>query len=166
LKQKIVVARLHKKIANQRSNWLHHLSRNLADTYGLIAIEDLNIRGMVQNHHLAKSINDASWNIFHHMLEYKVSETGTQLVRVDAKNTSQTCSQCGFVKNGKAKLKLSERMFICEACGLSINRDLNAARNILSRAGLARSHACGDDIIPSLEKVIIADTGTICSAKG
>jgi putative transposase len=98
------------------------------------------------------------------MLEYKVSDTGARLIRVDPWNTTQICSNCGNIKRNEEKLTLSDRVYECQVCGLEMDRDLNAAKNILARAGLARSHACGDDVIPSLEKVVVAESGTIDSA--
>ncbi len=92
-----------------------------------------------------------------------VLETGTKLVKVDAKNTTQTCSRCGQVKEGDERLGLSERTFFCSCCGLSVDRDLNAAKNILSRAGLARSYACGDDVRLPSKEAVFCEAGTIYS---
>lgn len=163
-KQKRKVARVQEKVADQRADWHHKLSRQIASDYSIIAVEDLDVQGMVHNHRLAKSIYDAGWSSFVNMVEYKVSETGALLVKVDPRNTTQTCSQCGNVLEGEDKLALSDRIYECQVCGLEMDRDLNAARNILARAGLARSHACGDDVIPSLEKVVVAEAGTTRSA--
>lgn len=100
------------------------------NTYSLIAVENLNIKGMVRNRRLAKSISDAGWGEFLSMLGYKADEAGSRVVEVCARNTSQFCSDCGsLVPKG-----LSERTHKCPHCGLVLDRDVNAARNILSGA--------------------------------
>lgn len=93
----------------------------------LIAVEKLNIKGMLRNHHLAKSIQDASWNIFLHMLDYKLKMLSRQLVLVPAYYTSQKCSKCGEL----VQKSLSVRTHICPYCGYTADRDENAAKNIL-----------------------------------
>ena len=106
----------------------------LAKDYDVIVLEDLNITGMLKNRTLAKHIGDASWGEFTRQLMYKTKWYGSTLVRAERYYpSSKTCSQCGTVK---AKLSLDQRVFCCEACGLSIGRDLNAAIN-LARQGLA-----------------------------
>lgn len=90
------LAKLHAKVRNQRMDFLHKQSRKLVNTYSLIAVEELNIKGMVKNHHLAKSISDAGWGEFISMLEYKAGEAGTKLVKVNPSGTSQKCSRCGM----------------------------------------------------------------------
>lgn len=124
------LAELHAKVCNQRRDFLHKQSRRLVNTYSLIAIEDLNIKGMVKNHHLAKSISDAGWGEFMAMLEYKAAEAGTRLVKVNPSGTSQECSRCGM----DVPKELSGRIHCCPYCGLVLDRDVNAARNILKRA--------------------------------
>ena len=122
-------ARIHARVANRRSDTLHKLTTRLAQTYSDISIEDLNIAGMVKNHHLAKAISDASFYELRRMLEYKTAKTGAKLHFVDRwYPSSKTCSQCGSVK---AKLSLNERVYRCEHCGLVMDRDLNAAINIM-----------------------------------
>ena len=122
------VARIHNRIANRRSDTLHKLTTMLAQTYSDICIEDLNVAGMVKNHHLAKAVSDASFFELRRMLEYKTAKTGARLHFVDRwYPSSKTCSNCGSVK---AKLSLTERVYRCEHCGLTIDRDLNAAINI------------------------------------
>ena len=122
------VARIHNRIANRRSDTLHKLTTMLAQTYSDICIEDLNVAGMVKNHHLAKAVSDASFFELRRMLEYKTAKTGARLHFVDRwYPSSKTCSNCGSVK---AKLSLNERTYKCEHCGLTIDRDLNAAINI------------------------------------
>ena len=157
-------ARAHARVARQRTDFLHKLSFHLARHYGFIAVEALNIRGMVKNHRLAKHISDASWGRFIQMLAYKAVTAGGQLIPVAARDTSQLCSKCG----NKTTIGLGQRTFACARCGLSLGRDINAARNILARAtaGPAGSHACGDQAstLP-LQKggaSQVAEAGTIC----
>ena len=122
------VARLHARVADVRTDAIHKATTMIAQTYGTVCIEDLNVAGMVKNHSLARSLSDASLGEFRRQLEYKTARTGAVLCVVDRWfPSSKTCSNCGTVK---AKLSLSERTFNCDACGLSIDRDLNAAVNI------------------------------------
>ena len=122
------VARLHAHVANQRGDAIHKATAWLAGTYSEICIEDLHVAGMVKNHCLAKAIMDAAFSEFRRQLEYKTARTGARLHVVDRWfASSKTCSNCGRVK---AKLSLSERVFHCDGCGLSMDRDLNAAINI------------------------------------
>ena len=128
-KARAKVARLHARVANQRGDAMHKATTWLTQTYSEISIEDLNVAGMVKNHHLAKAIMDASFGEFRRQLEYKTARTGARLHVVDRWfASSKTCSNCGRVK---AKLSLSERVFHCDGCGLVMDRDLNAAVNIL-----------------------------------
>ncbi len=141
IKAKIRVARIHEKITNQRTDFLHKTSKMLAEKYNLIALEKLNIMGMLHNHNLARSISDASWKQFTRMIGYKAESAGCQLVFVDPINTSQTCSGCGNM----VRKELSDRWHEC-SCGLSLHRDHNSALEILKRAtdGLSGSNAFGD----------------------
>lgn len=128
-KAKDKVARIHAHVANQRQDGLHKLTTRLAKRYSEISIEDLNVAGMVKNHNLAKHIADAAFGEFRRQLEYKTARTGATLHVVDRwYRSSKTCSGCGSVK---AKLSLSERTYRCDSCGLVLDRDLNAAINIL-----------------------------------
>lgn len=122
------VARLHERIANGRSQWIHKLTKRLVESYDLIAIEDLNIKGLAQGR-LSKSILDAAWAIFAFQLAYKAEIAGSQLIRVDPRGTSQECSACGAT----VQKTLSDRIHKCP-CGYIADRDVNAARNILRRA--------------------------------
>lgn len=122
------VVRLHARVANQRRDMVDKLTTWLADTYSDISIEDLNVAGMVKNHRLAQSIQDAAFAEFRRQLTYKTARTGAGLHIIGRwYPSSKTCSNCGTVKT---KLSLSERVYHCEECGLSIDRDLNAAVNI------------------------------------
>ena len=128
-KAKDKVARLHAHVANQRQDAMHKLTTWLANKYSDISIEDLHVAGMVKNHHLAKAVSDAAFGEFRRQLEYKTARTGARLRVVDRWfASSKTCSGCGSVK---AKLSLSERTYRCDSCGLTMDRDLNAAINIL-----------------------------------
>lgn len=124
------VARLHERVANQRRDFWHKLTRQLADTYSLIALEDLTLAFMTANHHLALSAHDAGLAEFQQLLAYKAEEAGTQVVTVNPAYTSQACSGCGVV----VKKDLSVRVHVCPDCGLTLDRDVNAARNILMLA--------------------------------
>ena len=126
---KAKVARLHEKIVNRRADFLHKASRNIADTYETVYIEDLKIKNLVRNRCLAKSIGDAGWGRFIGMIAYKAESAGGRLIKVDPRDTSQLCSRCGEL----VEKALSERWHNCPRCGLVMDRDLNAALNILVR---------------------------------
>lgn len=129
-KARIKVAKLHQKITNQRDWFLHNLSTKLVKGYDVIVIEDLNTSGMIKNRKLAKSISDASFSKFFSMLNYKCEWYGKQLIKIGRfEPTSKTCSSCGWYKKD---LTLKDRTFICEDCGVVIDRDYNAALNIHS----------------------------------
>jgi len=122
-----VVQRVHERIANRRYNFAHQVSRNLVDRFGTICFEDLNIKGMVQNHSLAKSISDVAWNMLVNFTSYKAASAGSIVILVDPRNTSKMCSRCGSL----VEKSLSDRVHSCHCCGLSMDRDQNAAINIL-----------------------------------
>jgi len=127
-KSRIKVSRLHNKIANQRDFFLHNQSSRIIKEYDVICIEDLNIKGMVKNRKLSKSISDVSWSKFYSMLEYKANWYGKEVIKIGRfEPTSKTCSCCGWINK---ELSLSDRMFACPECGSKIDRDLNAAINI------------------------------------
>ena len=123
--------RLHSKIANQRKDFLHKLSTKLINENQVICLEDLNVKGMMKNHRLAKSISDVGWWMFVNFLQYKAEWHGRTVVVIDRYfPSSKTCSCCGNVKE---ELKLSERMYHCENCWETLDRDINAAKNILKQ---------------------------------
>jgi len=126
-----VVQRVHERIANRRYNFAHQMSNQLVSKYGLIAFEDLSITNMLKNHNLAKSISDAAWRMLVTITSYKAESAGSIVVLVDPRNTSQLCSRCGL----KVPKSLSERVHGCPQCRLVMDRDENAAINIL-RLGL------------------------------
>jgi len=130
-KAKERVARLHRQIVNQRTTWLHQQSARIARSYDLIAVEDLNVAGMIRHPTLARSIADASWSKFLDFLAYKAERAGATMIRVNPKNTSQMCSGCGVI----VPKGLADRVHSCPDCGLVLDRDHNAALNILHRAG-------------------------------
>lgn len=136
------VAKIHQHIANQRLDFHHKLSRDCVDSYGLIAHEDLNIKGITRTR-LAKSVSDVGWASFLTKLQYKAEEAGVAVVKVDPRNTTQTCSQCGHIPD--EKLTLSDRTYVCEKCGFTADRDYNAALNIL-RLGLSRQALTGTTV--------------------
>lgn len=127
------VARLHEHIANKRSDWWHKITKTLINTYGMIALEDLTLKFMLQNKNLSRSAYDVGLGMFRRMLDYKAMEAGVEIVTVDPRNTSQACSGCGsIVLKG-----LGVRIHHCSNCGLTLDRDVNAALNIL-RLGHSR----------------------------
>lgn len=126
------VQRCHARAVNQRRNLLHNTTTRLVKDFDVIVVEDLNVKGMVKNKHLAKHIHDASWSEFVRQLEYKAGWYGATVIKADRfYPSSKTCSTCGEVK---AKLSLSERTYCCDNCGVSVDRDVNAAIN-LARLG-------------------------------
>lgn len=128
-KARAKVARIHARVANQRLDAMHKATTWLAQTYSDISVEDLNAAGMVRNHRLAKAVSDAAFSEFRRQLEYKTAKTDAKLRVIDRwYPSSKTCSKCGRVK---AKLSLAERVYKCDGCGLVMDRDLNAAVNIL-----------------------------------
>lgn len=125
-KQRIRVAKIQEKVANQRKNFLHHTSKKLAASYDAVIIEDLDMRGMSKALKFGKSVADNGWGMFTTFLNYKLMEQGKQLVKIDKWYPStKTCSSCGNIK----EMKLSERVYLC-ACGFHMDRDHNAALNI------------------------------------
>lgn len=128
------VTRQHAKIASTRATWLHQQTARIANSYDLIVAEDLNVKGMVKNKNLSRSISDASWARFFNMLSYKAERAGSTFIKVNPKNTSQNCSGCGE----KVPKSLAVRTHSCPHCGLVIDRDWNASLNILHSVVLDR----------------------------
>lgn len=128
-KQRIKVAKAHEKVVQQRDDFLHKISTNYINNYDCIAVEDLNIKGMSRNHHLAQSILDCSWDKFIQNLSYKAERAGKIIIKVAPQNTTRICSRCGR----KVEKSLAIRTHTCPYCGLSIDRDHNASINILKR---------------------------------
>lgn len=130
-----VVARVYERTRWRREDFAHQHSRRIFNAYDLIAVEDLAVNRMLRNHRLAKSIADAAWRQFTDLLSYKAAWAGRRFVAVNPAYTSQECSGCGH----RQHLSLSDRLYTCPGCGLVLDRDLNASRNIvrLGRQSLA-----------------------------
>ena len=147
-KARVKVARAHVRVADARRDFLHKTSTRLVRENDVIAVEDLNVSGMVRNRKLARAISCTGWAGFRGMLEYKAERCGRLVVAVDRwYPSSKTCSACGHLL---AELSLSTRTWQCPSCGTRHDRDINAAKNILA-AGLAAgagdgANACGGDV--------------------
>ena len=141
MKVKRHVARIHEKISNSRSDTLHKLSTDLVTRFDVICVEDLNLRGMVKNHNLARSLHDASIGTAIRMIEEKAERYGKTVVKIDRWfPSSKTCSDCGHIVE---KLPLSVREWACPECGTIHDRDANAAANILAVGQTVSAHGSG-----------------------
>jgi len=162
-KQRLVVNKIHAKIKNIRQDFLHKTSNSIAKNYDGIVLENLNIQGMMKNHNLSKAISDVSWFEFRRQLEYKCKWNSKHFTTIDRfEPTTKVCSNCGCIQ----EMKLNDRIFKCKDCGLVIDRDYNAAINILklgcsklnidfknidlhssffNRLGHSRIYACGEE---------------------
>ena len=129
-KARKVVARVHERISNKRHNFAHQESRKLVNKYNTICVEDLSINDMKKDNFrcINKSIGDAAWGMFLDFIKYKAEYAGKRQIKINPAYTSQDCSRCGT----RQKLKLSDRIYHCPCCGLQLNRDVNAALNILT----------------------------------
>ncbi|WP_457601212.1 RNA-guided endonuclease InsQ/TnpB family protein [Hydrogenivirga sp.] len=143
------VAKVHERVRNARRDFLHKLTRYLVNNYDYISFENLDIKGLVQNSNLAKSILDAGWGTLITFVTYKAVMAGARVVRVDPYYTTQDCSVCGF----RVPKTLAERFHECPGCGVVMDRDYNASVNILQRGlthltggrvGATRTYACGE----------------------
>ena len=127
-KQRRKVALAHEKVRNQRNDWQHKESRRLASLYDFVFVEGINYKDMARGLHLAKATNDNAFGSFRTYLAYKLKERGGKLIAIDKwYPSSKTCRHCGYIKSD---LKLSDRVWVCPACGCIIDRDVNAAINI------------------------------------
>ena len=140
------VAKLHQKIQNHRDEFLHQVSRKLVDSADLIVFENLNISGMLKNHHLAKHIQDHAWGKLIQFTQSKAAKAGKVVELVDARYTSQKCSQCGII----VPKTLAERVHRCPNCGLEMDRDINASLNIRT---LGLRGSAYQDPTPTLSKL-------------
>lgn len=139
VKARMNLAKAWRKIRRCRDDFVHKASRTIDyGGYTIVAFEKLNIKGMVENHSLAKAIMEATWYKLRLYTAYKVEGRGGRVIFVNPNGTSQKCSECGV--DAKEKLDLSVRIFECCSCGLVLDRDINAARNIL-KLGLDQAHA-------------------------
>lgn len=145
-KARIRLAKLHRKVSRQRDDFLHKTSAWLVRMADLLVFENLNITEMVKNHALAKSIGDASWGKLVQYTSYKAANAGKMVELVDPRGTTQKCSRCGTT----VRKSLSERVHQCPTCGLLLDRDLNAARNILNRrtVGWGTAESTPVEIVP------------------
>jgi putative transposase len=167
------LARIHARVANVRVDALHKATSALAGRYETVIAEDLNVAGMTRCRRLARAVTDQGFRQARRMLGYKTAWNGGTLITADRWfPSSKTCSRCGMVK---AKLSLSERAFTCESCGLVIDRDVNAARNLLMLAasGAERLNACGGTVrprparqVPLKQEPGTADAGQTGTASG
>lgn len=130
-KARILVAKAHEKVTNKRKDFLHKVANQYIEKYQTIYIEDLKIKNMVKNRHLSKSILDCGWSMFFGFLCYKAANAGRTVIKVNPSGTSQLCSACGET----VTKKLSVRTHCCPFCGLVLDRDHNAAINILNASG-------------------------------
>lgn len=156
-KSKLKLSKIYYNIRSIRNDWINKITTQLCCENQTISIEDLNVSGMMKNHKLAKSISDQSWSEFRKQLEYKSKIYDCELIIVDRFYPStKTCSKCGYIKDS---ISLKERVFECPNCGLNLDRDLNAARNI-SRVGYIRSNAQGYCVNPRTKPVTIEELRT------
>jgi len=158
------LSRLHARISHIRRDAMHKLTTRLARTYGTVAVETLNVAGMLRNHRLGRSVADAAPGELRRQLAYKTVWYGSCLVEADRFwPSSKTCSECGVVKE---KLPLWERVFRCDACGLVLDRDENAARNLaalgaaVAGSGPETLNARGRDVRPAGTQAVPEETGS------
>ena len=124
------LSRHHEKVANRRNDYIHKFTTRIVRENQTVCVEDLNVKGMQSNHHLAKSIGSASFNEIARQLDYKSRWYGRGFVKIGRYYpSSKTCHRCGHKNDG---LTLNDREWVCAGCGAEIDRDLNAAQNILS----------------------------------
>jgi putative transposase len=127
-KRRKPVSRVHERIKFKRHNFTHQESRKIVNRFGVICVEDLSVNRMMHNRCLSKSIADAAWSGFSSCLSFKAENAGRRYVAINPAYTSQDCSRCGH----RQKMPLEKRKYVCPCCHLEINRDLNAAKNILA----------------------------------
>ena len=155
-KARLRLSRLYERISNQRIDFAFKLANRIIKAHSFIAVEYLQIKNMVRNHHLAKHISDASWSAFIKCLEYKAVTSGSKLVKVNPRGTSMTCSKCGNIQ----EMTLAMREFVCGKCSFACHRDLNSAYNILVRADCPELNVFGHNVRPSLRKAVVDESGT------
>ena len=149
MKTKVALGKAWRKVRRQRDDYAHKLSHHLANHYSTIVFEDLHIPSMVKNHSLASAITDASWGQLRQLTAYKAERHGGRVILVEPRGTSQKCSGCGEV----VPKELSERVHHCPRCGLVVDRDVNAARNIL-KAGQELAHVEAEPLLVQRRKRI------------
>ena len=160
IKARTRLAKIHRKIERQRNDFTHKLSKKLVDKADLLVFEKLQIPNMVRNHHLSKSILNASWSKLIQFSSYKASNAGKSVELIDPRGTTQRCSGCGSV----VKKSLSERVHRCPNCGLVLDRDLNATFNLLSKIGTGSPEYTPVEMRPLLVEIIpasrVSETGS------
>jgi putative transposase len=164
-KANLRIARQYRKIKNNRKDFVSKLTSELAKTKSVIVIEDLAVGNMVKNKHLARSISDVGWGEFRRQLEYKTEWYGSRLIKTPRfEPSSKMCSKCGAINS---ELKLSDRIWICENCGTTHDRDENAATNIrnegiriLNTESSSGIQACGESVSPHLKKAVLCEAGS------
>ncbi|MFH1222472.1 MAG: transposase [Candidatus Micrarchaeota archaeon] len=155
-KAKIIIGRIYQKVANTRKDWLHKTANTLLSQYSLIALEKLDVQGIAKEH--GRGTGDAAWSIFTNILSYKAESAGCEVVFVNPKNTTKQCSGCSEM----VRKELHERQHNCPSCGLNMDRDLNAAINILNVATSSRN-SCGQK---SQHKATDGQTGSNACGDG
>ena len=156
-KSAMKLAVLHARIGNIRNDFLHKLTTRLCSENQAIVIEDLAVSNMVKNRRLARSISDMGWSEFRRQLGYKSIIYGTQVVIADRYfPSSKMCSNCGCIKSD---LSLTDRLYICKDCGVEVDRDVNAAKN-LHTLGLREIYACGHGVRPAITGATVDEAGT------
>jgi putative transposase len=159
-KQRLKVARIYEKITNSRMDLIHKTTNDLVKQFDTIYLEDLNIKGMMKNHKLSKSISDVSWGKFIDTLEYKANWDDKQVVHIDRFfPSSKTCSKCGWINNN---LTLKDREWKCDKCGEVIDRDLNAAINILNEGYRLNNISVGTTDYERGDQIRPEKSGIIC----
>lgn len=164
-KSRLRLAKQHKKVTNQRKDSINQVASSITKNNDLIAVEDLNVKGLVKNHSLAKSISDVGWGMFLDTLNWQCLKRGKHFVKISRWfPSSKTCSSCGGYKDD---LVLDDRVYVCPDCGFEIDRDLNAAFNILheglrihqNTVGTTEINACGD-----MKKVVMTSAQEACGS--
>lgn len=162
VKQALRISRIYSRISNIRNDFLHKLTSLLTRHYGVICVEDLNVSGMMKNHRLAKAISDVSFYEFKRLIEYKSEYRGGTVIKADRfYPSSKTCCLCGTVKSD---LRLSDRIYRCNECRNVIDRDLNAAVNLVSYAtnkiGLVQAELTPVDLTALLDDLAMNHLAT------
>ena len=162
-KQRLKVAKIHARIADARRDALNRLSTELVRTYDTICVEDLSVRNMIRNRRLSKAISDASWGMFVRMLEYKTEWYGGEVLKIDRwYASSKTCANCGHVVD---KLPLRIRVWTCSRCMAVLDRDINAAKNILAVGSTVwRSRRCDIAQSPDASGESVNPGAAMCGA--
>ena len=159
-KQRLKVARIYEKITNSRMDLIHKTTNDLVKQFDTIYLEDLNIKGMMKNHKLSKSISDVSWGKFIDTLEYKANWNDKSIIHIDRFfPSSKTCSKCGWINNN---LTLKDREWKCDKCGEVIDRDLNAAINILNEGYRLNNISVGTTDYERGDQIRPEKSGIIC----